>query len=560
MKQIKFAGMKAPVIVLAICFGTAVAAGGGGLWLSSGQDRSNNRHQANEKMIDTGNVGDLAVRWQFTTGGPVSATPAVDGSNVYFPDFAGNLYALDRVTGAVVWQNTIGGYADGGFPAVPPNDYARTTPAVAGNLLIFGDQGGRAALESGQPFATGSARVRAVNKHTGDLVWSTQVDDHYAAIITSSATVHGDVVYVGVASYEEAYAGFIPSEFYVCCTFRGSVVALEKNSGSILWKTYMVPATGAVPDYSGNAVWGSAPVVNPKRNAVYVGTGNNYSIPDSVAVCIEDADGDPEEQQACLTADNFLDAVVALDMDTGEVKWSTTVIPFDTWNTGCLPAALGLPIDPAHCPEPEGPDFDFGQAPMLHTVGTGKNQQDRLTIGQKSGQMWSLDAETGEVVWVTQGGIGGIAGGFIWGSATDGDRIYGAEANSFAATWDLIGGGQTNSGGWVAMDPTTGEVIWQTANPVPVAPAGGAATVANGVLYGCAQSSFIEGFLPPGFPLDNMFAMDAATGAILWSHYSGGACNSGAAVVAGTVYWGFGYPGDAGAAGGSGFIAFDLGD
>lgn len=537
---------------------TAIAAGGGALWLSSGQDKTNARHQANEKILNVDNVNALSVKWQIDTDGPVSATPTVDGSRIYFPDFAGNLYAADRDSGNVIWQTTVSSLNDGNFPAPPANNYSRNSPVVAGDLLIIGDQGGRAALESGQVFTHGSARVWAIDKHTGQPVWSTQVDTHMAAIVTSTPSVHGDIIYVGVSSYEEAYAGFLPSAIYACCTFRGSVVALDKNTGTILWKTYMAPqhnpASG--PDFSGNSVWGSSPAIDPKRNSVYIATGNNYSLPDTITQCVLDELANGGDGASCLPSDNHFDAIVALDMTTGAVKWSTTTIPTDTWNVGCLD--IGLPVDPNHCPEDEGPDFDFGQAPMLYSVGSGKNKRDLLAVGQKSGIMWSLNPDNGDIVWSTQSGVGGIGGGFIWGSATDGNRVYGSDANSFAADWTFNDGTVTNSGGWAAMDAASGEVLWQTANPVPVAPAGGAVTIANGVLYACAQSSFIEAFLPPELPLNNMFALDAATGNILWSHYSGGACNAGAAVVDGTLYWGFGYPGDAGAAKGSGLISFGL--
>jgi polyvinyl alcohol dehydrogenase (cytochrome) len=104
-------GTRVPVFTSAVFLGVTTVAlamgGGGSLWLSSGQDRSNNRHQASAAKIDTSNVGNLAVQWQFDSAGPVSATPAVDGTTVYFPDFGGNLYALDRATGAVVWQKSL---------------------------------------------------------------------------------------------------------------------------------------------------------------------------------------------------------------------------------------------------------------------------------------------------------------------------------------------------------------------------------------------------------------------------------------------------------------------
>jgi polyvinyl alcohol dehydrogenase (cytochrome) len=561
MKLNNTLNIKSIIIALLVSVGsytTVLAAGGGGLWKSSGQDVTNNRHQAQEHKIGAGNVEDLVVKWDLPTAGPVSATPSVDGDNVYFPDFGGYLYALNRDTGEIVWKTKVADYVVGGSLTAPPNNYSRATPAIAGNLLIFGDQGGRAALESFNIFTTGSARVMAVDKRSGTLVWSTQVDEHYAAIVTSSATVHGNVAYVGVASYEEAYAGFLPPDVvdYQCCSFRGSVVALDVNTGAIVWKTYMAPHTspGSGPDYSGNAVWGSAPVVDTKRNAIYVATGNNYSVPDSVAQCITEAGDDGMAQAACLASNNYLDAVVSLDMKTGAVNWSKTVIPFDTWNVGCLD--IGIPIpDPSQCPEPQGPDFDFGQAPMLCTIGKGENRQDRLGVGQKSGQFWSLDADTGEILEEKQVTPGGVAGGMIWGSATDGERLYTSSANAEFNLWTPVGGVPTVSGGWSALDPTDLSILWQTANPaVWPANAGGAVTVANGVVYGCAQTSPFPG--APDMP-ENMFAMDAATGEILWAHTSGGSCNSGAAVVNGMLFWGYGYPGGLG---GSGFKAFGLDD
>jgi polyvinyl alcohol dehydrogenase (cytochrome) len=288
-------------------------------------------------------------------------------------------------------------------------------------------------------------------------------------------------------------------------------------------------------------------VVDTKRNSVYIGTGNNYSVPDDVTQCIVDAEGDGAAQRACLAADNYFDAVVALDLKSGAVRWSTSVIDFDTWNVACLDFP-GLPVIPDNCPSAEGPDFDFGQAPMLYTTKVGNKNQDFLGIGQKSGAFWSLYPDTGEIHWSTQVSPGGVAGGMIWGSASDGTRLYTSSANSEFQGWTLLDGSTTNSGIWSALNPLTGEILWQTAAPVPYSAAGGATSVANGVVYACAQNSAGE----------NMFALDAATGEIRWDYASAGACNSGAAIVNGSVYWGYGYASFTGPSVGWGFIAFDL--
>jgi len=90
---------KALVLGMSVTVSTTAFAAGGSVWLSHGYDSSNTRNQENEKVLDVHNVHALAVKWHFETVGPVSATPAVDNDKVYFPDFAGNLFAVDRETG-----------------------------------------------------------------------------------------------------------------------------------------------------------------------------------------------------------------------------------------------------------------------------------------------------------------------------------------------------------------------------------------------------------------------------------------------------------------------------
>ena len=203
----------AVVVVLGVLgSGTAAADPGGSLWNSAGGNPQNTRHQATETKIGVGNVSQLAVKWAFTTGGDVSATPAVDGSNVYVPDWAGYLYAVDRTTGAQVWRAKISD-ATG-----VPGDKARATPVLSGDKVIVGTQGNLLPAEAG-------GKMLAYDKNTGALLWSTTLDSHPAAIITQSATVHGNRVYVGVASLEEALAALVPG--YPCCSFRGSMLALD---------------------------------------------------------------------------------------------------------------------------------------------------------------------------------------------------------------------------------------------------------------------------------------------------------------------------------------------
>lgn len=484
--------------------GPAAAEPAGSQWPSAGQNIENTRYQSTETNIGVGNVAQLGVKWVFTTQGDVSATPAVDGTKVYVPDWQGNLYAVDRATGVQVWTTKIS--AATGLPG----DKARATPVISGNKVIVGTQG---------PFG-GGGKMLAFDRNTGALLWNTTLEGHPAAIITQSAVVHGNRVYVGVASIEEAFAGLIPG--YPCCSFRGSMLALDVNTGAIVWKTYVVPS-----GYSGGAIWGSAPAIDTRRGQVYIATGNNYSIPQAALACVDAAGSDPLAIQACIASGNHIDAIMALDLDTGAIRWATAALPFDAWTTSCLPF-FG---DGSNCPEPAGPDYDFGQAPALFTVkpaGNGK-PRDLVGAGQKSGQYWALDPDTGAVQWVTAAGPGGTAGGLQWGSAVDGKRVYTANANFDQKPWTMPNASIVTTGMWSGLDAVTGQLLWQTAPPNGGSTSG-PVTTANGVVFGCSLD-------PQGY----MYALNAATGAVLWQFASGGSCLSGAAISDGTVFWGSGY-------------------
>lgn len=495
-----------------------------GDWNFAGHDRNNSRYNDQERIISPENVHNLVVKWALETGSDISATPAVDKQAIYFPDWGGNLHKVDRHTGAIIWSVSVGDLIGVNF------SWSRITPTLKGDKVIIGTQ-------SDDDFS--GTHLIAVYKSNGQTIWTSLVDNHFASVITSSPMIHGDEIYVGISSLEEALAAFIPG--YQCCTFRGSVVKVNLNDGSIIWKTYMAPdlSTG----FSGNAVWGSTPVVDPKRNSVYVTTGNNYSVPQEIENCIYDEFGElrpPNELYDCVSgvpgsAENLFDAIVSLDMTTGAIKWSTSALPVDAWTVSCL--LPFEPFNPDNCPETQSPDYDFGQGPMLFKT---PQKLELLGAGQKSGKFWALNPDNGNVQWVTQVGPGGVTGGLQWGSASDGQRIYTANSNSGYAPEVLLGG-QSNMGGkWSALDAQTGEVLWETAinqppafGPYPegaVAMNQGAVSGANGVIFGGATNA-----------TGTMVAMDASNGNVLWSFESGATVNSGAAISDGDVFWGNGY-------------------
>jgi polyvinyl alcohol dehydrogenase (cytochrome) len=491
-------------------------------WPSAGQNNQNTRANAAETIITPANVSNLSVKWVFTTAGDVSATPAVDDNFVYFPDWGGKLHCLDRNTGQVVWSKSVSEFTG------VPDSVCRATPVLKGRALVIGTQ-----LDSSRQ----GARVMAVEKSTGKLLWSTLVENHPAAIITQSAVIHGGRVFVGVSSAEE---GFATSPDYPCCSFRGSMLALNLKDGSIAWKTHMIPADKG---FSGNAVWGSTPVIDPKRRLAYVTTGNNYTVPQAVLDCVS-AGGTGEEVRDCVmsvdgSSENYFDSVVALDLKDGEVRWVNNVIPFDAWTVGCI-------FEPnVNCPSPSGPDYDFGQGPALFRV-KGARGRELLGAGQKSGIYWTFDPGSGEVVWSTQVGPGGTLGGLEWGSAVDGQNIYTAVANSdFVPVTFTVGpqAGRTIKGGfWSALDAATGQILWQIAGNQPPAIVD-ESTPPDAIAMNTGPVSFANGVAFAG-ALDaggTMYAFDGATGNILWTFQSGGSVNSSPAIVDGVVYWGSGY-------------------
>jgi polyvinyl alcohol dehydrogenase (cytochrome) len=481
-------------------------------WPMFGQNLANSASRA-EKDLSTKNVGQLNVKWSLTVGGDVSARAAVAKGVVYFPDWGGNLWAVSAGNGKVLWSHQLSDYAlTGSLTGVY---HSRTTTAVDKGTVYVGTQEGGWLL--------------AIDAASGTLLWKSQLEpaDPFA-IITTSPSVHNGVVYTGVASIAEGGSIFgitIPP-------VRGSAVAVNAATGAIKWKTYMIPQ-----GYSGGGVWGSHPVVDVARNTVFVSTGNNYLHPDAGAVS-----SDPDktygecianggDAATCNSPENHVDSVVALDLTTGAIKWSKKLVTWnqsaygvtdgsDDWNVDCFFAGPQCPTNP-------GPDYDFASAPNLITYQSASGPKTILGAGQKSGIYFALDPDTGAELWQTQVGPGSTLGGMEWGSATDGKRIYVQIANLFG-----IPHAAGSAGSWAALDPHTGAILWQTADPNG-AIALGPVAVANGVVYAPSMGG--------GATESTMLALDAATGEILWSFASGASVNAGATIVDGTVFWGSGY-------------------
>jgi polyvinyl alcohol dehydrogenase (cytochrome) len=392
-------------------------------WNGWGADLSNSRFQPTAMAgLAQDQVPRLQLKWAFGFPGAstANAQPTIVGGVVFVGGGERKVYALDAKSGCTRWMFT---------PEADVRSAISFAPISGTNRfgVFFGDL---------------DANAYAVNAATGALLWKVRVEDHPAARIVGAPSLHAGVLYVPVSSLEEL-TGSRPT--YQCCSFRGSVVALDSATGKQIWKAYTIPeppqptkrnALGTqLYGPSGAAVW-SAPTIDVHRGALYVATGDSYSNP------------------AAATSD----AVVAFELATGRMLWRRQATANDSFVVACVTK------DTTNCPEDPGPDHDFAQSPILASLRDGQRV---LVIGQKSGVVHALDPDQeGKILWQTRIGHGGRLGGIMWGSAADGDRVYVANSDvSFLADGtrqlDPSGGG-----GLFGLDLANGKVSMQVP-PVP---------------------------------------------------------------------------------------------
>jgi polyvinyl alcohol dehydrogenase (cytochrome) len=504
-------------------------------WNGFGAGPANARFQSAEAAgLGLADVPKLRLKWAFSLGDVTFARgqPVVVSNRLFAGSQANKLYSLDAQTGCVYWVFDSAAPIRGGVIAGPVNGLIGGPPGNA-SAVFFGDA---------------AANAYALDFASGKLLWKTRVDDHYAAMITAAPNFYRGVVYFGVSSGEEGTAAMPTAE---CCTFRGSVVALDGATGKQIWKSYTVaevpkPTTKTKSGVqrwgpSGVGVW-STPTIDEKRDAIYVATGDNYS------------------DQPTRTSD----AVLALERATGKLLWSRQMTAGDAYTVDCDRAVK------TNCPDSNGPDADFGQPPILVSLPNGKRA---LVLGQKSGVAHAIDPDRqGEVLWQRRLGKGGALGGFQWGSAADADRMYAALSDvvfhvvtdpnapdGFRMELDPAKGG-----GLFALQLQTGEQVWNAAPPgcgtrTKCSPAqSGAVSAIPGVVF----SGSVDGHLR---------AYRSDTGEIIWDFDTareydavnggkarGGSLDAGGpAVVGGMVYVNSGY-GNLGGMPGNVLLAFSV--
>jgi len=467
-------------------------------WNGWGNDPTNARFQpAAAAGLTTRSVPKLTLKWAFGIPGgtAMTAQPTVFAGRLFFGSENGTVYALDATTGCTYWQFK----TDAGVrSAVSVGPIAGTRPVKY--AAYFGDF---------------RANVHAVDALTGERIWSLKVDDHAAARITGGPTLVDGRLYVPVSSLEEL-PGARPN--YPCCTFRGSIVAIDANTGKQLWKTYTIPEAPTMAGKNaagtplwkpaGAAVW-AAPTVDVGRKLLYAATGNAYTDP------------------AAPTSD----AVIAMSLETGAIQWVSQVTPKDSFVVGCRP-------DNDNCPDDVGPDFDFGNSPILRRLANGRSV---IVIGQKSGVAYGMDPDKkGAVVWQYRAGQGSALGGIEWGSAAD-ERVM------YVPVSDVT---RADAGGLHAIGVGSGERIWHTPAPALTCKGGlgctGAQSAAISVIPGVVFSGSVDGHIR---------AYDTGDGRIIWDfdtvrdfdtvngvRASGGSIDGpGPTIAGGMLYTGSGY-------------------
>jgi polyvinyl alcohol dehydrogenase (cytochrome) len=475
-----------------------------------GASVANTRFQSVEAAgMTAADVPKLKLKWAFGYPNGLSAfsQPAIVSGRVFVATDIGYVYSLDAKTGCVYWSYQTKGSM-------------RTAPSVA-------PVKGRGATKYAVYVGDIHANIYGLDAQDGHLLWVTHVDDHFISRITGAPTAYNGRVYVPLSTSEEYQASSLD---YPCCTFRGALIALDGSTGEKVWKTFTVDEpkptrknSKGVQQYapSGASIW-SAPTVDVKRNAIYVGTGDGQSRP----------------------VPETTDAIVAFDLDTGKIRWVYQVQADDAYVGGC-----SGPTRTDNCPDPNGPDLDIGNSPILQTLPDGKSV---VVAGTKDAYVVALDPDQkGKLLWKVNvvdpppgsaNSLFALLRGIVWGGAADSRNVYyGVQA-----------------GGMVKVDLATGKRLWYStfAKPGSRSSNSAAATAMPGVAFVAGSDGKLR-------------ALSTDDGKVLWEFDTarafetvnkvpakGGAINSiGPSIAGGMLFVGSGY-GVVGTAAGNVLLAF----
>ena len=436
----------------------------GSNWNGWGGTITNTRYVPSDKGgISAPLVPRLKLKWAFGLPGVTAARsqPVVAGGRVFISSESGDVFALSAKTGCIYWVF----HAKSGI---------RTAAAVGQYKTSTGANGWAVYV------ADGVANAYGIDAQTGKQIWTRKIDEHPGARATGSPTYYNGRVYIPLAGLNEEGQGSRTT--YECCTFRGSVTAVDAGTGAQIWKTYTIaeePKKRGVTKEgvqawgpSGGGIW-SAPTIDIRRRVLYVSTGNGFS--------------DPQQPTT--------DAVIAMDLDKGTIKWVAQPVPKDVWMMGCQ---AKNPDNP-RCPAEQGPDHDFSASPMLAKK---TNGQDIIIIQSKSGMVYGFDPDkNGAKIWEYKSSVGSGLGG-QWGGAVDGRLAYFGVNATFSQT----------PGGIRAVKIDTGEEAWSKAPEPKLCGNGRGCSAAQG-----AAVTAVPGIVFSGSADGGLRAYASDDGTLVWS-------------------------------------------
>ncbi len=467
-------------------------------WPSYGGMTAAWRHSA-LKQIDTSNVKNLAPAWVFQTGDyeqGLQSTPIVVDGVLYLSTSNSWAFALDGATGRVIWE----------YHYAFPNDV---------RALAYGKQNRGVTVSHGLVFlGTPDNHLVALNQKTGEEVWNVNIEDfrQCGCNTTGAPLAIKDMVVAGVTGGDSAH--------------RGYLTAFDAKTGRLRWRFYTIPGPGEPGHetwkgdtwkHGGGSTWMTGSF-DPELNLLYWGVGNASS----------DLNGSKRKGDNLYTA-----SIVALDPDTGQLKWHFQEVPNDVW------------------------DFDATFEQILVDLPIGGRTRKVMLHPTKGGYIWVLDRATGEFLkaWPFAKNINWVAGitedGKLSGRVEPqvGKRTLICPSVVGAKNWnqgayspntgllylpvqemcnDLVAqdqevaeGGAFTGGNWFIRPPPNGKAEGYIAAFDPATGAKRWSAPATSWIMASILSTD-GGLIFTGDPEGNFFALDARTGAKLWSFHTGG--------------------------------------
>jgi polyvinyl alcohol dehydrogenase (cytochrome) len=442
-----------------------------------GFDKANHRNlSAAQAGIAREDFANLELAWSmaFPKATAMRAQPAIVGSMLFYPVAdASKLFAIETA-GAKPCLKWVYNNEE---PLRTSVSYGEL-PGSKRKVLVFADL---------------ASNVHLVDALTGARIWKQPVNLNAHGLTTGTPVLHDNRIYAPISQYEIMVGA---DEKHECCKSHGAVSALDAATGKVIWTAHTMPDAKPVRDRGdGQMIWGpsgapiwNSPVLDLERGQLYVGTGEATSEP----------------------AAPTTDAILAISLKDGAIKWSHQATANDIFLSGCGPRSKSL-----NCSKDTVyRDVDFGASLILAKKSDGS---DVILAGQKSGTLWAIDPGKGTVVWRQDFGEGSPLGGIHWGITTDGERVFAPINRPYG--FSAPAGAATQKPGMHAVKIDTGEVLWTfvaeadcsgdrkermrgCANNVGL-------SAAPAVIDGAVVAGGMDGFLR---------AFDAKTGEVLWKY------------------------------------------